>query len=330
VSTAAQKSSESISLLIIDPQNDFHPAYEIPEEKNEKTGEVIHAARRVKDGSLAVPGANEDAQRIAQLIMDHIDDIHSIFVTLDSHLRGHIAHARCWVDQQGRHPDPFTYITHDDIWEEDSRAGDGRGRGKWAPSFRVDMPRQNESSTVDLWTPLGYGDPVWKNTLDWCKKYTLNLEKQGNEKLTIWPQHCIIGSRGHAVVHPIDQALQAWTKAKGVPVTYVAKGMNCRVESYSALRADVEDPLDPKTTGLNEDLVSTLKLADRASLCNLQTSSIYSVRFRCLISSHLISSHLISSHLCFMLMFFSIAFGVRPGLVPLRQVYRKRHHRSVE
>lgn len=50
------------ALLIVDPQLDFH-----------------------EDGSLAVPGANADAERIARLVTDHPDEIDEIFVTLDSH-----------------------------------------------------------------------------------------------------------------------------------------------------------------------------------------------------------------------------------------------------
>lgn len=49
-------------LFIIDPQNDFH-----------------------EGGSLAIPGAAQDAYRIADFIKANMDDITDIFVTLDSH-----------------------------------------------------------------------------------------------------------------------------------------------------------------------------------------------------------------------------------------------------
>jgi nicotinamidase/pyrazinamidase len=54
--------SDKTVLLIIDPQVDFHPG-----------------------GNLAVPGANEDSARTAQMIMDHVEDIDEIYITLDSH-----------------------------------------------------------------------------------------------------------------------------------------------------------------------------------------------------------------------------------------------------
>ena len=59
-------------LLIIDPQNDFHPA----------GGDHLLAHHQ---GSLAVPGANEDSSRIANLILSNITEIDEIYVTLDSH-----------------------------------------------------------------------------------------------------------------------------------------------------------------------------------------------------------------------------------------------------
>jgi nicotinamidase-related amidase len=51
-----------VTLLIIDPQVDFHPG-----------------------GSLAVAGADEDSKRIADFIDNNIDNIDEIYVTLDTH-----------------------------------------------------------------------------------------------------------------------------------------------------------------------------------------------------------------------------------------------------
>lgn len=50
------------TLLIVDPQVDFH-----------------------EGGSLAVPGALDDAERIAHFIANHLNDIDELVVTLDSH-----------------------------------------------------------------------------------------------------------------------------------------------------------------------------------------------------------------------------------------------------
>jgi hypothetical protein len=111
---------------------------------------------------LAVPGANEDSARIAAMIKKHKADIHEIYVSLDSHQPSHIAHAMFWCrgDDGLTQPAPFTCITHDDV-----------AKGIWRP----------RDSRVE--------------TFNWCMYYTELLERKGQMKLVIWPQHCIIGSR---------------------------------------------------------------------------------------------------------------------------------------
>ena len=95
------------TLLIIDPQNDFHPG-----------------------GSLEIPTADADAERTARFIREHAHRIDRIVVTLDSHQRVHIAHGIFWKageagergerGEQAKNPPPFTIITSDDV-----------ARGKW-------------------------------------------------------------------------------------------------------------------------------------------------------------------------------------------------------
>ncbi|KAJ1419803.1 hypothetical protein B484DRAFT_433674, partial [Ochromonadaceae sp. CCMP2298] len=48
--------------------------------------------------------------------------------------------------------------------------------------------------------------PMWK----WVKQYTSALQRKSKMKLIIWPEHCIIGSRGHGIVPVINDALQRW------------------------------------------------------------------------------------------------------------------------
>ena len=67
--TSAPKRAK-MYMLIIDPQVDFHPP----------------------TGSLAVPGAEEDSERTAAFIREHMDEIEEIFVTLDSH---HVSACDC-------------------------------------------------------------------------------------------------------------------------------------------------------------------------------------------------------------------------------------------
>lgn len=87
--------NQKVTVLIIDPQNDFH-----------------------EGGSLAVPGALNDCERYSTMIETHLDQIGEIIVTLDSHNREHIAHAMSWnskEDLSGEEPQPFTLITAEDV-----------------------------------------------------------------------------------------------------------------------------------------------------------------------------------------------------------------------
>ena len=83
----------SVSLLVIDPQNDFCSP----------------------SGSLYIPGAEKDSARLAEFVEKNMSKIDSVFVTLDCHPYFHIAHPNFWVDKDGNAPKPFTTITHKDF-----------------------------------------------------------------------------------------------------------------------------------------------------------------------------------------------------------------------
>ena len=151
---------ESVALLILDPQNDFHEAYTYPDkvdvkvpvadtDSDRKQGTVADTeqAKPVavtpitrKCGSLGVPGAVADSNRIAKLITENLDKFDNIIVTMDTHHLTHIAHRIFWTrgtfpdvtifqtvtglsckipatcpQTSLVHPKEFTVITHDDV-----------------------------------------------------------------------------------------------------------------------------------------------------------------------------------------------------------------------
>jgi nicotinamidase-related amidase len=57
----------------------------------------------------------------------------------------------------------------------------------------------------------------------------------GRFKLIIWPEHCLIGSKGFCLVEEVYDALQEWSLVTGGTVEWVLKGENILTESYSAL-----------------------------------------------------------------------------------------------
>ena len=186
-------------LLVIDPQNDFVDP----------------------NGSLHVPGAEEDISRLTQLVERSGGDLDDIHVTLDSHREIDIAHPIFWVGGDGQPPPPFTTITADDL-----------EKGRWRPR-------------IADWTPR-------------VRDYLEKLSTNGRYDLTIWPPHCIIGSWGHAVFPVFSDALRDWERKHFAIVDYVTKGSNIFTEHYSAVKAEVEDAGDP-TTQLNGRLIDLLQ-----------------------------------------------------------------------
>mmetsp|Transcript_2433 Transcript_2433/g.3447 ORF Transcript_2433/g.3447 Transcript_2433/m.3447 type:complete len:290 (+) Transcript_2433:149-1018(+) len=180
-------------------------------------------------GSLAVPGAQNDSKRITELIRTKGDFIDQIYVTLDSHHPQHIATPSFWKNKRNKHPSPFTVISNADILE-----------GKWTP--------------------------VDSNLLPHCILYTEQLESEGRFQLVVWPEHCLIGTQGHAVTQVLSNMLQEWSKKYSKSVKYIQKGQNCLTEMYSALKAEVVISNDP-STALNIDLIKELKSYDKLFVC---------------------------------------------------------------
>ena len=81
-------------LLIIDPQNDFHGGGSLG--KCCCSFNYTYTSHPLTEHNytipIAVPGADEDAKRIAKLVNDKGDCFDEVIVTLDSHYMIHIAH----------------------------------------------------------------------------------------------------------------------------------------------------------------------------------------------------------------------------------------------
>lgn len=216
------------ALLIIDPQKDF-----IDDPKFQ--------------GSLAVPGAFEDMQRLSTYIYNNKLD--SIYVTLDTHDKMHIANPIWWINSQGKHPEPFTLISYTDVLSK-----------KW----QCTLPEKQEHSL----------------------NYVQELEKKGKFVLCIWPYHCINGTEGHQVTDIIKNSLIDWEIKENKKVEYIYKGQNPNTEMYSGIKAEVIIPDDDKTkvnTCLINKLIQfdTILIAGEAkSHCVSSTVSDLIVNFR--------------------------------------------------
>lgn len=99
--------SDSIALLVIDPQVDFCD----------------------KSGSLYVNGAERDMSRLGAFLRERGSKIDAIYLSLDSHHVVDISHPAWFVDGKGKNPAPFTVIT-----------AEGMGAGRWQaanPQFQA-------------------------------------------------------------------------------------------------------------------------------------------------------------------------------------------------
>ena len=180
------------------------------------------------NGALFVNGADKDMERLATFIDtsgDRFDDIH---LTLDSHHLIDVGHPMFWVNSKNENPNPFTIISHSDVKE-----------GRWVPII-----------------------PAWTSRM---LDYTQSLEDNKRYLLCVWPEHCLIGTWGYSFVPIINKAVRDWERRNIAQAHLVTKGSNIFTEHYSAVQADVPDPLDP-TTSLNIQLIETLRDSDRVCI----------------------------------------------------------------
>lgn len=174
------------------------------------------------EGPLFVPGAIEDVGRISEFIYKNQFSIDHIVLTADSHQVMDISHPGFWVDRNGNHPEPFVQITSRDIQN-----------GEWqAVLFKKE-----------------------------AEKYISDLEQHGEFVHTIWPEHCIAGSRGAAIADEVIQAVTKWAK-RGNFYDLVMKGTFPLTEHFGALRANIPSPLASESQ-LNMKLVKKLMEYDR-------------------------------------------------------------------
>lgn len=172
---------------------------------------------------LPVTGATEDMDRLVDFIKKNQSSIGLISCTLDSHHTLHIAHSALWKDKDGNNVPPFTMITDSDL-----------KAGKYTPTMN----------------------------LGWCYKYVADLEKQGEYPHFIWPDHCIIGTPGHALYPALSDAINSWERTSMRPTKFVTKGSNPLTEHFGAFRANIEMADDPSTQ-FNQELVGYLSQYDQ-------------------------------------------------------------------
>ena len=188
--SASQNDKEKILLLIIDMQNDF-----------------------MEQGSLAVQNSHSDVKNLASWIYKNIDKITDIAISLDTHQPLQIFHPSWWVDENGKHPDPFTVITKEDIENKKWRA----------------VQCEKESY-----------------------EYVKGLESKGKKKLVIWTYHCLQGTFGNAIENQLSNIIYFHSTVRNSVLIRLVKGQDPLSEMYGIIKAEYDPENKINTDFLNK------------------------------------------------------------------------------
>lgn len=184
-----------LGLLIVDAQNTFCiPEFEL------------------YVGGRSGSGAVDDSGRLCEFIYRNLDRITQVIPTMDTHQAMQIFHAIYLIDADGKHPDPFTLVSVEDIEQ-----------GRW--KFDPEVAR-------GLGVDYEYGQ---RHLLS----YTRQLRDTGKYALTIWPYHSMLGGIGHALVSAIEEAVFFHSIARYSQPNFHVKGSNPLTEHYSVLGPEV-------------------------------------------------------------------------------------------
>lgn len=213
--TPASEDRYKVCLLLIDVQNTFC----IP-------GHELFVGGR--SGTAAV----DDNRRLCGFVYRNLRWITNITVTMDTHHPIQIFHPLFLVNEEGKHPDPFTLVSADDI-----------STGKWkfnsnvAPSLGI--------------------EPVYGQKL--IEYYTTELKKRKKFDLTIWPFHAMLGGIGHALVSAVEEAIFFHAVVRNAQPDIIIKGRHPLTEHYSALGPEIrQDQTGNTLSEKNENIIKKI------------------------------------------------------------------------
>jgi nicotinamidase-related amidase len=202
-------------LLLVDAQNTFcTPGFEL------------------FVGGRSGTGAVDDTRRLCSFLYRNLGAITQTVVTLDTHQAFQIFHAPFLVDGEGRHPDPYTLVTLDDV-----------AAGRWQVNLEA-----AEVMGIDRGRAAGH-----------LRAYVEALAAGGKYALTVWPFHAMLGGIGHALVSEVEEALFFHATARYSQTRFEVKGRSPLTEHYSVLGPEVSrdargEPLGERNTALVEYL----------------------------------------------------------------------------
>ena len=177
----------------------------------------------IPGAALPVPGASADLMRLSHFVAGSAEFIHDLVVTLDTHPQVAIERVSFWQDSAGKIVPVFTQITEQDVRE-----------GRYAPR---DAAASLKEQVIG---------------------YLHALEEAGRYRLIVWPVHCVLGTKGHAIYAPLALHIASWEERTQRATAKVLKGLNPLTEQYSAIAAEVPMESDP-TTQRNKGLIERVR-----------------------------------------------------------------------
>jgi nicotinamidase-related amidase len=183
-------------------------------------------------GGRSGTGAVEDNRRLCEFLYRNLGAITQIVPTLDTHSALQIFHAAFLVDEEGRHPDPYTLVSAEDVEQ-----------GRW---------KANPAAARALGLEEEY---VQKHLLH----YTRTLQQGGKYSLTIWPYHAMLGGIGHALAPAVEEAVFFHSIARSSQPDFQVKGAEPLTEHYSILGPEVTEDHEGEPLGArNQPLIDKL------------------------------------------------------------------------
>jgi len=169
------------------------------------------------EGALYVAGRSgtgglDANRRLAAFVYRHLHRITEITCTLDTHHPFQVFFPCAHLDEQGRHPPPHTEISAEEYLH-------GRYRPDPAMAHQLGV------------------EPGWlaKQFVHYCQQ----LERSGKHRLCLWPYHCLLGSPGHRLAGPLEEARLFHAFARGAANVPETKGDNPLSERYSVFQEEV-------------------------------------------------------------------------------------------
>jgi nicotinamidase-related amidase len=173
-------------------------------------------------GGRSGTAAVDDNRRLCEFLYRNLDAITQIVPTLDTHQAMQVFHAIWLVDDEGRHPAPYTLV---------SRADVEAGRWRVDPTVAASLGLDPEYAQRHL------------------RHYTRALEQSGKYELTIWPYHAMLGGIGHALVSAVEEAVFFHTIARRARPDFQQKGHSPLTEHYSVLGPEITEGPDGERLG---------------------------------------------------------------------------------